>query len=191
MQRLKTLTTILTCATALAACGGGSDNSATEIELAAEAPAVTFTPEDGAPASGKPQGPLTLDYRIIGNPVVGQPVAIELSVRSALGPEPVDVSYRILDATAMKLADAQPAKVTMAASTEEQRNSQRVTIVPLREGRLYLNVSLAVPSADGSMSTVTAIPVQVGSAPRQPDENGTAGTDEDGEAIRSLPADES
>jgi hypothetical protein len=38
------------------------------------------------------------------------------------------------------------------------------------------------------MSTVTAIPIQVGEAPREIQENGTATTDENGEAIRSLPA---
>lgn len=183
MRRLTRYLLILAGVTLFAACGGSGDTpvAGNDTDAAAAGQVVT----------GKPQGPLTVDYRIIGTPVVGQPVAIELDVHSALGSDPVDVSYRILDTTAMKLADAQPAKVTMMASTDEQAGSQRVTIVPLREGRIYLNVSLEVPTADGSVSTVTAIPVQVGAAPRRPEANGSENTDENGDAIRSLPADES
>lgn len=192
MQKLNKYALTLISAAAMAACGDESatDSASNEVDVKTDAPAVSFKPGNGAPIVGKPQGPLTVDYRIIGKPVVGQPVAIDLKVHSTMGDEPVDVSYRINDATAMRLAEAQPRQVTMAAVTEVNDNSQRVTIVPLREGRLYLNVSLAVPSADGSMSTVTAIPIQVGEAPRQVNENGTATTDENGEAIRSLPADE-
>ncbi|MFQ5609708.1 MAG: hypothetical protein ACE5F8_05500 [Woeseiaceae bacterium] len=190
MQRLNLYAIALIFAAALAACGNESatESSGHKVDVETNVPAVTFKPGNDVPVAGKPHGPLTVEYRIIGKPVVGQPVAIDLKVRSSLGDEPVDVSYRINDVTAMKLADAQPHKVTMAASTDTQDNSERVTIVPLREGRLFLNVSLAVPSANGSMSTVTAIPVQVGEARRPAEENGTATTDENGEAIRSLPA---
>lgn len=188
MRRLTQYVLVTTCAAVLGACGGNGDDA---VNAASDAGETTNGAGSAAPAVGKPQGPLTVEYRIIGKPVVGQPVAIELNVRSATESQPVDVSYRILDETAMKLADAQPARVTMTASNEEQDHSQRVTIVPLREGRLYLNVSLAVPSADASASTVTAIPIQVGSAPRAPAANGSAGSDENGDAIRALPADES
>ena len=187
MRRLTQHIFLTTCAALLVACGGTDAGDAANAVSESDPAAA----QSDAATRGKPQGPLTLDYRIIGKPVVGQPVAIELNVRSALGAEPVDVSYRILDATAMKLADAQPAKVTMSASADGQDTAQRVTVVPLREGRLYLNVSLAVPSADASSTTVTAIPIQVGSAPRTPVENGSAATDDNGEAIRTLPADES
>jgi hypothetical protein len=42
----------------------------------------------------------------------------------------------------------------------------------------------------GSLQTVTAIPIQVGAAPRELQENGTVTTDEDGELIRDMPASE-
>ena len=192
MQKLNKYALTLISAAAMAACSSESSNESNrdDTDGIASTPSVTFKPDGDAPIVGKPQGPLTVEYRIIGKPVVGQPVAIDLKVRSAMGDEPVDVNYAINDATAMRLAEAQPRKVTMAASTEKADNSERVTIVPLREGRLYLNVSLSVPSVDGSMSTVTAIPVQVGQAPRSIQENGTAATDENGDAIRSLPAEE-
>ena len=67
---------------------------------------------------------------------------------------------------------------------------QQVRLVPLREGRLFLNVAASVEVEGGKVSTVAAIPVQVGAAPRQPVGNGTVTTDENGEAVHSLPADE-
>ena len=58
----------------------------------------------------------------------------------------------------------------------------------MREGRIYLNVSAAVDTPEGIMSYVTAIPLQVGDAPRELVENGTVVETESGELIRSLPA---
>ena len=158
------------------------------VELSTDAPAVTFTPDNDI--VGKPSGPIAISYRIIGKPVVGQPVAIELQFDSSFGDQPVAVAYRINDTTAMRLADSQPESLTIAAGEDNGRRSQRVTIIPMREGRLYLNVSASVDSSEGSMGTVTAIPIQVGNAPRAIQENGAASTDENGNAIRALPADE-
>jgi hypothetical protein len=62
--------------------------------------------------------------------------------------------------------------------------------VPLREGRLFLNVSASVKGQEALLSSVTAIPIQVGAAPRVIQENGELTTDENGELIRSLPATE-
>lgn len=197
MQRNMKNILIIFVATTLYACGdadvdsASGDNAAadaTPVELSNEAPAVTFTPEKDA--AGKPRGPVTVAYRIIGKPVVGQPVAIDLQISSSLGRQPMTVVYRINDATALRLADSQPDSLTFAPA-EGRGGSQQVTVIPMREGRLFFNVSVSVETENGSMSTVTAIPVQVGEAPRQPQENGTATTDENGDAIRALPAQES
>ena len=58
------------------------------------------------------------------------------------------------------------------------------------KGVLFLNVSVSIETDDGTMSSVTAIPIQVGAAPRQAQDNGELVTDEDGEQVRSLPAKE-
>ena len=187
---MKNLFVIIT-ASALCACGdAGIDKVSTDaqpVELSNDVPAVTFTPENDS--VGKPRGPVTVAYRIIGKPVVGQPIAIDLQISSSLGNQPMRVDYRINDATAMRLADSQPESLTFAPA-EDRGGSQQVTVIPLREGRLFFNVSVSVDTDNGSMSTVTAIPVQVGEAPRPLQENGTATTDENGDAIRTLPAQE-
>jgi hypothetical protein len=63
-------------------------------------------------------------------------------------------------------------------------------VVPQREGRLYLNVSAEVETEQGTLLKSMAIPIQVGSAPRELQTNGEVSQDADGEAIVSMPADE-
>ena len=165
----------------VAACGNGT------VEAPQGDAAVT---KAGAAHTAKAQGPVQIDYRIIGIPIVGQPVGIDLQVTSALGPQEMTLSYRVNDATAMQFADAQPDRVTLAASRDERPSLQQVQVIPLREGRLFLNVSVSIETEDGTMSSVTAIPIQVGAAIREAQNNGELLTDETGEQVRSLPAKE-
>lgn len=183
---MKHVTIVL--ALALTACGGGdAEPPAGEAQLDATAPQVGFKPGPGSDHTVKPQGPVQISYRIVGTPIVGQPVAIDLQVQSVLGPQAVTLSYRINDATAMQFPDAQPASVSIAPSADASPSLQQVRVIPLREGRLYLNVSADVEQSDGTYSTVAAIPIQVGGAPvRAPQEHGTVTTDEGGEQVRVL-----
>ena len=179
MNRTTTLIAILVL---LAGCG--SDETATSgTDLKSREEAL-------ASITAKPQGPVTIDYRIIGVPIVGQPLAIDVEVTSLLGPQAITLSYRINDSTAMEFAEAQPAQVSIAPSNSETPSLQQVQLVPLREGRLFLNVSASVEVDGSTMSTAMAIPIQVGAALREPQDNGTLTTDESGNPIRSLPASE-
>ena len=192
MRINNTATAVFACFV-MAACGNsGVEQSAAieEVEVSNDAPIVTFTPKSDTMSAGKPSGPITVAYRIIGKPVVGQPVAIDLRVSSTLSPQPINIGYRINDATAMRLAKSQPETVTLAPNTVDRMGVQQVRIVPMREGRLYLNVSASIETENGSMSTVTAIPIQVGDAPRTLGENGELQTDAEGNQIRVLPAKE-
>ncbi|MDX1516039.1 MAG: hypothetical protein R3288_04320 [Woeseiaceae bacterium] len=192
MARTKTTTgiAVLAAALALGACGK-ADEPADEGAIAVTEPRVTFTPKGEPGATAKPSGPITIGYRIIGKPVVGQPVAIELAVVSTFGNEPVQVSYRINDRTAMQLADSQAATVTVSPTADERASLQQVTVIPMRDGRLYLNVSASVATDNGTMSTVTAIPIQVGEGTRTLQQQGELVTDDDGTTLRVLPGDDS
>jgi hypothetical protein len=90
----------------------------------------------------------------------------------------------------MQFVESQLDRVTLAATRDERPSLQQVQVIPLREGRLFLNVSVSIETDDGTMSSVTAIPIQVGAAPRKAQDNGELVTDEDGEQVRSLPAKE-
>ncbi|MEO1201373.1 MAG: hypothetical protein AAFX10_01615 [Pseudomonadota bacterium] len=159
------MTLILLLATA---CGG--DEQASEPTGQAltndSAPVVTFTPESDAPIAldGDPAAPLSIAYRVIGTPVVGQPIAIDIQVLSSLGDHPVTVNYRITDATAMELAEAQPESVMLTPDGDDAYAPRQVTVIPKRPGRIYLNVQAGIDTRDGSLSTATAIPLEVSEA---------------------------
>ena len=150
------------------------------------APSPTAVDADGeAKRTAKIGGPVTINYRLIGRPAIGQPLSIALLVTSALTDRPVRVDYRILDVTALRLADSQLPYATIDQATDVSAGEEQVTVVPLREGRTYLNVAATVETEEGSIATVTAIPIQVGERTRAR-ENGVLSTDSDGAPIRVL-----
>jgi len=193
MNRAKIIALSALVSMALSACGNGDiEQTAVEAEaaLAKSAPEASSKPQpdfDGTVA--KPGSPFAVSYRVIGTPIVGSPVTIELRVTSTLGSRPVKVSYRINDASAMMFHEAQPSEVDVAPAANERFIAQQVTVIPQREGRLYLNVGASVDADNGSMSTMMAIPIQVGSGGRELEDNGEVQLDENGEAIRVLTPD--
>ncbi len=177
----------------LTACGADPVPDATvaeEVDVATNSPEVSFKPQrdddeyDGTVT--KPGSPYAISYRIVGTPVVGSPLIIDLRVASALGPRPLNLDYRINDASAMMFSDSQPDSVRMTPAANESAFKQQVTVVPQREGRFYLNVSASFETEDGTMSTVTAIPIQVGTGTRELQEHGELQQDENDETVRVL-----
>ena len=191
-MRFHSIKTLAAAALLVSGCGqSGGDAQPVAADSPAQPPEVTFTPADDTSATAKVSGPVSIAYRIIGQPVVGQPLAIDLAVTSSLGRQPVRLDYRVVDTSALRLGDAQTAFATIAASSAEvTTGEQQVTVVPMREGRLYLNIAATVETPEGSMSTVTAIPIQVGDLRREPVSNGVLATDEDGNAVRVLSGEE-
>ena len=177
----------------LSACGGEEAKEpavASKVELQKTAPQVTFKPSAGYDGTvAKPGSPFSISYKIIGAPIVGSPLTINLRVASALGARSVTISYRINDASAMVLAESQPASVLMEPAANEESFTQQVTVIPQRDGRLYLNVSASIELENGTMSTVMAIPIQVGTGTRELQEHGVVELDEDDEAVRVLTSD--
>ncbi|MBT8089016.1 MAG: hypothetical protein KJO01_02280 [Gammaproteobacteria bacterium] len=188
MKRTLPLALALLACSGLASCKDDGPSAAgadsTPANDAPDASAVPGSSYDGTIA--KPGAPFSVSYKMIGTPIVGSPVTIDLLVTSTLGSEPVTVSYRINDASAMMFHEAQPAQVRLAPAANEDFIRQQVTVVPQREGRLYLNVAASVETESGSVSSMMAIPIQVGSAGRKLEENGELQLDDDGEAVRVL-----
>jgi hypothetical protein len=135
---------------------------------------------------GKADSPYRIGYRIVGTPIVGSPIVVDLEVHSLLGPRPVNLDYRINDASSMMFSESQPASIQMKMAANESSVKQQITVIPQREGRFYLNVSASYETAGGTQSTVMAIPIQVGTGGRELQEHGTVELDENGEAVRVL-----
>ena len=189
MNRVMTFLVAALAGAMVTACGGGNEQPAASAQQGAntETPVAVLTPEEKYSVTGKPQGPVRIDYRIIGTPVVGQPVTVDLTVKSNVGDAPVTLSYGTNDSTAMSFAEAQQRMVSLAFVDDERTAGQQVTVIPAREGRLFLNVTANLQTDTGSLQTVTAIPIQVGAAPRELQQNGVVTTDENGELIREMP----
>lgn len=194
MIRVKCLAISVIATIGLVACSSdeGEETAAVqEVDIAKTAPVVSFKPRsddyDGTVA--KPGSPFGISYRIVGAPIIGSPVTIDLRIVSAFGPQPMSLTYRINDATAMMFGESQLQSVNLEPAANETSMTQQVIVIPLREGRLYLNVSASFETEDGTISTVTAIPIQVGTGTRVLQEHGEVEIDEDGEAVRVLSGD--
>ena len=135
MSNTRFLTTTLIASLALAACGSDQEQQVAavkEVELEKKAPEVSFKPSDEPRYEGtvaKVGAPYSISYRIVGTAIVGSPLTIDLRVDSTLGPAPLNLSYRINDASSMMLAESQPADVLMEAAANESEFKQQVTVV--------------------------------------------------------------
>jgi predicted small secreted protein len=185
MKQAKMTLLLLIVSGSIAACGNNETGSVSDT---VQAPEVNYKPAATAEGTvSKPGAPFTLQYKVIGTPIIGSPVPIELRVFSAFGDQPIKVSYNINDATALQFPDAQPPSVNITPAVNEEFVEQMVTVIPLREGRQYVNVSVSIESEGGSRSMVMAVPIQVGEGVRELEQNGELSTDEAGESIRVLP----
>ena len=143
---------------------------------------------------GKPVAPIDIDYEVLGEPRPGEPVEIELKLRSSLeGPVTVQLQPR----EGLQMGASQAAEVRREtlrpldeASSAAEPATERVVVIPSAEGRFYLTVLVSVTTAQGEQIRAVSIPVQVGDQPPTLQQNGELRTTE-GETVRSLPAKES
>jgi hypothetical protein len=184
----------LTVLLSLGACNEESKEPASTESAPAVATskpaAAAIATGTGSTSPGKPSAPISMQYEILGNPIVGQPVAINVQVRSTSGSQPVTVQYSINDSSALVFQAGQVERLQYTANAEKTDSQQQLAVIPQREGRLYVNVSAEIQTPDGSMIKSMAIPIQVGSAPEKSEINGELVEGPNGETVISMPAKE-
>jgi hypothetical protein len=188
-KKLILLAALLPIANGLNACQGESQNDVSAKQTA-EAAAAKPTPAvaaSGTTSPGKPSAPIRMSYEILGNPVVGSPVAIEIDVSATGDQGPVLVEYSIADSSALVFQQGQVERLEFDKTSSD---NMQIAVIPQREGRLYVNVSAEVQTAGGTMIKSMAIPIQVGSAPEEQQNNGELVEGPDGETVISMPAKE-
>lgn len=177
---------MLTASLGLVACTGGGESVDPEpAATAAVAGKPTPSVSDGT-SPGKPTAPISMKYEVMGNPIVGQPILVNVEISSVRGP--VTVRYSIDDGSALMFQEGQVERLEIADPSSG--SVQQLSVIPLREGRVYVNVSAEVETPGGSMIRSMAIPVKVGSAPSEPTINGELQEGPDGETVISMPAKE-
>jgi hypothetical protein len=187
MKRNKTFSVaLMIAATSLVACQGESESVQPVLSAPQVADGKSVPANDGA-SPGKPMAPISMDYEIVGKPIVGAPVMINVNVRSGEGP--VTVRYSITDTSALRFQQGQEERWQIDDSRSKQ--SQQIAVIPQREGRLYVNISAEVETPGGMMIRSMAIPIKVGTAPPAATINGELKEGPDGETVISMPAQES
>ncbi len=196
MTMMKRTAILAVAAFGLAACGGNdAQQSAAAVDTADKAAVDKARVAEPARDDGYNTIPATpasvfrFDYKVIGTPIVGSPVSVDLLITSPLGSEPIDIAYQVVDDSALAMAEAQPHKLSVAPLAGESVVRERVTVIPQREGRMYFNVTAAVQDIDGTTSTVISIPLHVGEVDTGLQEHGELKTGQDGETTRVLRAD--
>ena len=169
-----------------AACGD-SGEPPTETASTEAMPAAAHKAAEQGMSPGKPSPPIQIDYRVVGVPVVGQPVTVELDVRSSLAVAELRVSYQVLDESGLFLPETQAREALLTGLAAGEQRSQRINVIPQAEGRYYLNVMVEMDTAEGLMGRAASIPIQIGNVRPEPRVNGVLQTDEQGEAVISMP----
>lgn len=173
----------------LAGCERGSGVGASDgVERPARQGADSKDDPGRERSPGKPSAPVDIGYRVLGTPLVGQPVAIELTLASPLAGQQLRLSYFINDSESLRFADSQPREIELSIDADEGSAARQVTVVPQREGRLYLNVTAEIETEIGFLLKSMAIPLSVGYAEGEPAVNGRLEQTADGETVVSMPA---
>lgn len=174
-----------------------TDQSVTDTTstVAVDVPKKATTAEIAArqgDSPGKPVAPIDIDYEVLGEPRPGEPVEIELKLRSSLeGPVTVQLQPREgLQMGASQAAEVRRETLRPLDDASGEPATERVVVIPSAEGRFYLSVLVSVATAEGEQIRAVSIPVQVGDQPPTLQQNGELRTTE-GETVRSLPAKES
>ena len=122
MKRILNLTPAVFAAIALTGCGtddvsapglANPGSGAGADAAALESPKGT---RDFDGTVRKPGSPFAMSYRIVGTPIVGSPLTIDLRVDSMLGARAVTMDYRINDRAALS-SPARRGGVTSALAT--------------------------------------------------------------------------
>ena len=108
----------------LVSCGG-DDAPAPAGDATVDVP----KPKPLAASPGKPTAPISIDYSIVGNPIVGQPVMLNLKVSSELDDRPITVRYRINEVGSMTFPESQPDTIEVLPVAGAQVRSQQLTAV--------------------------------------------------------------
>ena len=181
----------------LAACGGGDQKAAATPpaatppagEAADAAPPPTESPDDkrmaNAVATGKTSAPVDLKFDILAKPDVGAPFEIELALLPRLAADTLSVEVTGIPGLTVVSGGALQFDKVLAGD----RHVAKVLVQAEQPGIYYVNVVARMITQVQTEARTFSVPVVVGtvaaSAKTEPQRDAA------GEAIESLPAEES
>lgn len=166
-KHARPVVTTALAAIVLVACQGGQESPVRNVEAPPAVDAGAPEPMPNKSVPGDISTPINFDYAIVGNPVVGRPVGVNVQVSTPLNERPISLHYRVDEAGSMTFPESQAASATLLPIADAELRSHQVTVLPQREGRIYLVVSAEIETDTGKMMKSMSIPIQVGRAPAQ------------------------
>jgi hypothetical protein len=173
----------------LAACGSDSQESA---DGTAASPKTAARPVDDATAtmaravgSGKPGAAVDIRYEFKGKPAVGTPMDLVIAIIPSVGVDAMDAKISGMDGVGVTGAQM----LNFAEVAPGKAYTHRVTLLPDRSGVFYVTVTVTTQIGNSSLGRTYSIPFVVGSA--QAAQKPAPAKDANGQAIESMPAQES
>jgi hypothetical protein len=154
---LQKLCSLILCAGLVHGCG-----DVTPAGTTGQGPA----PVSGAPLPGAEEGaPMTMEYAVIGNPIVGQPIAVEITISTDIDDRSITLTYRPAEAGSLEFPESQPMSIEIVPVSGSAIRPQQVTAIPQRDGRVFLTVSASVETDKGAVTKSMSVPLEVRPAP--------------------------
>lgn len=149
--------TLLAVAALASACGDGTRSRA--------------VPAASAPTTGEPLdvedagAPITFRYTVNGNPVVGKPVSVSIMLSTPVEDRPITLTYRAPEAGSLEFPESQSTSIEILPIGDAERRPLQVTVIPQRDGRLFLTMAARMETDVGAVMRSISIPLQVARAP--------------------------
>lgn len=105
---------------------------------------------------------INFSYNILGNATVGEVTTINVIINEGNYKDEIILSYRIGVTDDLIFGENQLQSMTLNTLSNGLYPAQQVTVIPQREGRLFLVVSADITSNNEIITKSTAIPIDVG-----------------------------
>jgi len=105
---------------------------------------------------------INFSYNILGNATVGEVTTINVIINGGSYKDEIILSYRIGVTDDLIFGENQLQSMTLNTLSNGLYPAQQVTVIPQREGRLFLVVSADITSNNEIITKSTAIPIDVG-----------------------------
>lgn len=105
---------------------------------------------------------INFSYNILGNATVGEVTTINVIINEGSYKDEIILSYRIGVTDDLIFGENQLQSMTLNTLSNGLYPAQQVTVIPQREGRLFLVVSADITSNNEIITKSTAIPIDVG-----------------------------
>ncbi|MEM8983403.1 MAG: hypothetical protein AAGC71_10270 [Pseudomonadota bacterium] len=172
---------------AIVLVGCGTDTSTEVTADVGTAPAEKPAPV-ATRSPGKPSAPITLGYVVDGKSAVGEPLEVIITASTPLAGQ-MTLQFATQAELTLGANQAETVQFADQAADANTEHMTRVTVIPAAEGRAFLTVTAAVPTASGAAMRLLAVPIQTGDVPRKLSVSGAISDDGAG-AVVSMPADE-